>query len=860
MLYSPERSSLAGTAPTGSAEAGKIFPAGVISGKRHILHGVKDENGSSMGRVYKSISKLSNSLRRALPALLLCGIASFSAATAHAQSASTWDKRGQDAEARQDFDTAYEDYHKAVLKKPKDLRFTEHFEKMRYQASVAHVDRGRVLRQSGDPQGAMAQFTRALQIDSGNQAAQQEIDGIQRQQQSDRDNTPQAKEQMSRQNETLSTIGSIAGPVELKPVSNDPITLHMVEDVKVIYEAIGKAAGLNVLFDPDYSSKRIPVDLTNVTLSDALRIVGTISGTFYKAITPNTIFVATNSRTKRTDLDEQAVQTFYLTNASQQNDANEVVIAIRNLLDPSVKIYLVPSQNAIVMRATPDQLLLAQKLLNDLDRARPEVVVDVAVLEVNKNVEHNLGITLPQSITLTPQANPTTTTSGSTSTTTSGTTTTSNFTLNTLAHLNANNFAVTISGGTLNALLSDADTRVLQNPSLRATDGQRATMKIGEKIPVATGSYNAGVSTGVASIGVQTQFTYLDIGVNIDMTPTVHYDREVTLKMKIEVLSQITTVNISGVNEPVIGQRTSEQVITLKDGEPSLLAGIITKNDALNINGTPGVGELPFLKYFFTSRDKINDKTEIVFIIIPHIVRESILTRANVRAIDTGTGQSIELRRDASMNDSDSEPVNSIKPHNSPTPTSAANAASAMVQQLSQQAAPTPPPANYVPGAQTTPAESTPAPAPAAQTPATSTVGGPPISFTVVPPESSQPVGSTFQVAVMLGNGHDVSSVPLQLQFNPALLQLVNVDAGDFLGKDGQAVSLVHREDKGLVAISSIRPPNTAGVSGTGSLCTLTFKAIAPGDSTLTLVKVGALNSAQANLPAVGSQATVHVK
>jgi general secretion pathway protein D len=634
----------------------------------------------------------------------------------------------------------------------------------------------------------------------------------------------------------------------------------MVEDVKVIYEAIGKAAGLNVLFDPDYSSKRIPVDLTNVTLSDALRIVGTISGTFYKTITPNTIFVATNSRTKRTDLDEQAVQTFYLTNASQQNDANEVVIAIRNLLDPSVKIYLVPSQNAIVMRATPDQLLLAQKLLNDLDRARPEVVVDVAVLEVNKNVEHNLGITLPQSITLTPQANPTTTTSGSTSTTTNGTTTTSNFTLNTLAHLNANNFAVTISGGTLNALLSDADTRVLQNPSLRATDGQRATMKIGEKIPVATGSYNAGVSTGVASIGVQTQFTYLDIGVNIDMTPTVHYDREVTLKMKIEVLSQITTVNISGVNEPVIGQRTSEQVITLKDGEPSLLAGIITKNDALNINGTPGLGEMPFLKYFFTSRDKINDKTEIVFIIIPHIVRESILTRANVRAIDTGTGQSIELRRDASMNDSDSEPINGIKPHNSPTPTSAANAASAMVQQLSQQAAPTPPPANYVPGAQTTPAAPTPTPAPAAQTPATPTVGGPPISFTVVPPESSQPVGSTFQVAVMLGNGHDVSSVPLQLQFNPALLQLVNVDAGDFLGKDGQAVSLVHREDKGLVAISSIRPPNTAGVSGTGSLCTLTFKAIAPGDSTLTLVKVGALNSAQANLPAVGSQATVHVK
>jgi general secretion pathway protein D len=862
MLYSPERDSLAGTAPTGSAEAGKIFPAGVISGKRHNLYGVKDENGSSMGRLYKSISKLSTSLRRVLPALLLCGIAGLSTARAHAQSANTWDKRGQDAEARQDFDAAYEDYHNAVLKKPKDLRFREHFDHMRFQAAVSHVDRGRVLRQNGDINGALAQFTRALEIDNGNQSAQQEIDAIQKQQQVDRDSTPQAKEQMSQQNEALSTIGSISGPVELKPVSNDPITLHMVEDVKVIYEAIGKAAGLNVLFDPDYSSKRIPVDLTNVTLSDALRIVGTISGTFYKAITPNTIFVATNSRTKRTDLDEQAVQTFYLTNASQQNDANEVVIAIRNLLDPSVKIYLVPSQNAIVMRATPDQLLLAQKLLNDLDRARPEVVVDVAVLEVNKNVEHNLGITLPQSITLTPQANPNTTTTGSSTSTTTGGTTTSDFTLNTLAHLNANNFAVSISGGTLNALLTDADTRVLQNPSIRATDGQRATMKIGSKIPVATGSYNAGVSTGVASIGVQTQFTYIDIGVNIDMTPTVHYDREVTLKMKIEVLSQINTVTISGVSEPVIGQRTSEQVITLKDGEPSLLAGIITKSDSLNINGTPGVGEIPILKYFFTSRDKINDKTEIVFIIIPHIVRESVLTRVNVRPIDTGTGQSIELRRDVSANDRNSEPVYANGPRSASSPTSAANAASAMVQQLNQQALPSGPPASYVPGAQTPetppatqpPANQTPAPA------AAPTTGGPPVSFTVVPPDSTQAVGSTFQVAVMLGNGRDVFSVPLQLQFNPALLQLVNVDAGSFLGKDGQAVSLVHREDKGLVAISSIRPPNTAGVSGTGSLCTLTFKAIAAGDSSLSLVKVGALNSAQANLPAVGSQAVVHVK
>ena len=855
MLYSPERSSLAGTAPTGSVLPQIIFPAGVHSGKRHTFYGVKDGNGSSMGRGYKSIGKLSAFLRT-LPLLSLCCLAAFGPIAAHAQtakenskSAKRWDKEGQAAEAHHDFDTAFEDYQHALNLKPTDLNYKTNFARMRFQAAATHVDQGRVLRQGGDLNGALAQFTRALQIDPSYQTAQQELEQVQQQLAAQPSGGPPApSEQMSRQNETLASIASISGPVELKPISNDPITLHMVEDVKVIYQAIGKATGINVLFDPDYSSKRIPVDLTNVSWSDALRIVGTLAGTFYKPVTSNTIFVAQNTRTKRTDLDEQAVQTFYLTNAAAQNDANEVVVAIRNLLDPSIKIYLVPSQNAIVMRATPDQLLLAQKLLNDLDRARPEVVVDVAVLEVSRDKMRNIGITPPTSATVTPQANPTTTTTTSSTSSTTGTSTTpSNFTLNSLAHLNANNFAVSISPATVNLLLNDTDTRILQNPSIRATDGQHALLKIGQRIPIATGSYNAGVSTGVASIGVQTQFTYIDVGVNIDLTPTVHYDRQVTLKLKIEVTSQASTVTISGVQEPIIGQRSTDQVIQLMDGEPSLLAGIITKQDSLNINGTPGLGELPLLKYFFASRATDHQKDEIVFLLIPHIVRESVLTRMNTRAIDTGTGQSIELRHDASLADSSSERVNPIaKPRTTGPATSAANAASAMVQQLSQQAQPMTPPATNQPAA-----------VPATQTPGS----GPPVSFTVVPQDSNQSVGSTFQVAVMVGNAHDIFSVPLQMKFDPAVLQLVNVDSGDFLSRDGQVTSISHRDDgAGLVAIATERPPNTAGVNGQGSICTLTFKAIAAGDSNLTLVKVGAHNSAQANLPAVGSQAVVHVK
>ena len=796
----------------------------------------------------KDIQIRSTNVTRALALLplflclfILVGLAVPSAS---AQSASTWDKRGQFAESHDDFDAAYDDYHNATLKNPKDLRYKTHFELIKFKASVAHVDRGRVLKASGDLAGALNEFVRALQMDPSNQTAQQEIDIIQKANPPTMPPlSPGMQAQAAEEGRILTRIESVSGPVELQPVSNDPITIRTVEDVKAVYQAIGKLAGLNVLFDPDYTSKRIPVDLTSVSLSDALRIVGTIAGTFYKPVTPNTIFVAANTRQKHTDLDQEAVQTFYLSNVAQQNDANEIVTAIRNLVDPSVRVNLIPSQNAIIMRATPDVLLLAQKVLNDLDRARPEVVVDVAVLEVNRDKIRTLGITLPQSITITPQASPnSTTTSGSTPTTGGTTTTPSNFTLNTLANMNATNFAVTVGGATLNALLTDTDTHILQNPRIRATDGQRATLKIGSKIPIAQGSYSSGVSTGTVALGVQTQFTFIDVGVAIDMTPTVHYDREVTLKMKIEVSSQSGSVTISGVTEPIIAQNVSEQVIQLKEGEPSILAGLIQTTDAKNVNGTPFLGEIPFLKYFFSTQSKETQKNEIVFLLIPHIVRESVLSRLNTRAIDTGTGQAMELRHDPSVAaDAGQSALPAVAPNPVGQPTTAANAAAAMLGQMSQQAQPLTP--NQIPPA------------------ATPAADGTPVSLTVVPASANQTVGSTFQVAVMLGNGHDIYSVPLQMQFNPAVLQLVNVDAGDFLSRDGQPVSIAHRDDEhGVVTISTQRPPNAAGISGQGNLCTLTFKAIAAGDSNLALVKVGARNSAQTNLPAAGSQAVVHVK
>ena len=148
---------------------------------------------------------------------------------------------------------------------------------------------------------------------------------------------------------------------------------------------------------------------------------------------------------------------------------------------------------------------------------------------------------------------------------------------------------------------------------------------------------------------------------------------------------------------------------------------------------------------------------------------------------------------------------------------------------------------------------------PAAQA-ATAAISGP-VTLAVVPSSANQTVGTSFQVNITATNAHDLYAVPIQLQFDPKVLQLVNVDSGDLLARDGQAVAIVHRDEgNGLVTISTSRPPSSKGVDGQGGIAVLTFKAIAPGDSSLSLVKVAARNSAQASLPAIGSQAVVHVK
>jgi general secretion pathway protein D len=791
----------------------------------------------------------------------------MSSAPLRAQSANSYFKAGESAEAREDYDAAFDNYQKAYAKDPKDLRFRTALSRVRVTDSSMHLSKGRKLLNAGDEQGALVEFLHAGEIDPGNEAAQQEIAKLR---QKHGEAAPQAEIGLPQEAGTQEELDSMGAPPELKPLTNEPLTLHMTEDAKVIYQAVGKAAGVNILFDPEYTSKRIQVDLNNVSLLDALRIVGTISNTFWRPVTANTVFVALNSVAKRRDLDEQAVQTFYLANAWQQSDLNDVQTAIRNLLT-TAKVYAVAGQNAIVVRGTPDELLLAQKLIDDLDKARAEVVVDIAVLEVSKNYERTLGISWPSSVSvaLTSPSSSTSTTS-TTSTSTSSSSSSSALTLYNLAHLKATDFAVTVGSATANLLLTDSNTKILQNPRLRSTDAQKATFKVGSKIPIATGSYGGG-GVGTSALGgvsslVNTQFQYTDVGVNIEMTPTVHYDHDVTLKIKIEVTSQSGSVTISQVTEPILSQRVVDQVIRLREGEASILGGIQDKQDQTSWTGIPGLSSIPILKYLFGSKDRTVTDDELVFLVVPHIVRTQSLDRMNLRAIDTGVGQSIDLRH-VPQEGSGANPAAGTGAN--PGPVATPNAG-----------APARGPAPARPSFGTVPGQSAMAAAPAAlkQLSASADANGQTAAAAVTSHLSSPQVaggmnlmftplagpvtkGSTFQLPIVLTGGTDISSVPMQIKYDPAQLSLVSVTTGDLLGRDGQVVALVHRDiPPGSITVNAARPPGAAGVNGAGVVCVLTFEAKAAGESEVAMTRAATVNSAQQQSPIQGARIGIQIK
>jgi general secretion pathway protein D len=741
-------------------------------------------------------------------------------------------KAGIRSEDLKDYDAAVDYYLKATQSDPHNANFKIRLDQARFEAGEQHIRQGIKLRDKGDLQGAVSEFQRAQVMDPSSMIADQElkrtIDLIAEKNRA----TQNAEEPLFENGQPVMA----SNPPELKPLSRAPINLKMSNDSKVVFDTIGKLAGLTVIYDPDLQAKKISTELNNVTLEQALDIVSLESKTFWKPVTENIIMVIGDQAQKRRDYEEQVVRTFYLSNVAIPQDLTEITTGLRQLLDLK-RIQQVNAQNAIIVRETPDKLALVDKIIRDIDKAKPEVIVQVQVLEARTDKMRNLGITPGQSasIAINPNNSTTTTTGG---TTTTNTNSNGTLTLNQLTHLNQNDVVLTLPGATANFLLNDSSTKIIQNPEIRAVDGQSAKLKIGDRVPVATGSFQAGVGVGsTAGAGfvnplVNTQFQYIDVGVNVDVTPHVHPNHEVSLKVSVEVSAVTGQSNIGGIQQPIISQRKIEHEIRLKEGEVSILGGLIGRVDQKTLNGWPGLARIPVMRYLFSTDSVEHQEDEVLIVLTPRIVRLPDWTKANLRPIFSGTETYPGARRELDVKAPSANPNPQMTPP--PAPQGPAGA---------------PPVSGPAPSAQPQPSG-----VPPAQT------AGPRIHFD--PATMNLSPGQTATLGVVVDNVTDLYSVPMMLQYNPAVISIEEVRHGGFLSGGTQEIAIVQRVDKehGQAIISATRQPNTPGVNGSGTLLGVVVKATGPGTSNLSIVQVNAKDSQQKPIPLVTSEATVRVQ
>jgi general secretion pathway protein D len=570
-----------------------------------------------------------------------------------AESAESAYRAGERAEKKNDPDTAFQAFKRAHEIKPSDPKYMAAFLRLRFTDAAQHIHSGEDLRDAGKLQDALAEFRMAEEIDPSNFEAMGQVrrvtDLIQKQFR-DKETATKSRGQIS---SLERDAANAAGPVTLELKSDVPVSFHMTANTDAIYKTIGKMAGLNILIDPEYKPQKITFEVNNVSLHQALSMVAIQSKTFWRPLSSNTIIVTADSSSKRKELDQNVMRTFYLRNAATPADLQEAASTLKGVLDIT-HIQATPELRSLTLRGTPDQMVLAQKLLTDIDKPKAEVVIEVLVMEVSRERLHTFGTVPPTTVSASIAPG------GASSSGSSG----SGLTLNSFPSLSAGDISVSVPGASFTALASDSGTKVIQRPEIRVMDSEKASLKIGDRIPIATGSYQSGITTGV-----NTQFQYIDVGVNIDITPYVHYGNDVTLKMSLEVSSVTGEQSVDGVTEPTIGQRRIDHEARLADGEVNLIGGILEDTETKSMSGYPWLTKIPILKYLFGQEAKDRQQSEIVFAIIPHVIRSTEVTDEDLKMVDLGSANFVTYRKEETKEASiDSSPIpNAQQPANKPT-------------------------------------------------------------------------------------------------------------------------------------------------------------------------------------------------
>ena len=817
--------------------------------------------------------------------LLLAILLPIASCTSHLAS-----RQAEIAAQRGDWDQAVLAYMKAVEQSPENLAYRASLMRAKIKASQIHFEKGQEYEKAGVAERAMIEYQQAVQLDPTNQYALAQLQQVRQTVAALRANRdPATIDQMKRK-----TRGTRPQPPVLNPRSDKPIDMEFPEPVSImqIYRALGQAFGINVLFDPNLKDQEIAIELKEVTAQSALETLMRAGNHFYKVIDEHTIIIAQDTPQNRRTYEDLVIQTFFLSNS----EVKDMMTILRSLVDAK-KIATNEQLNAIILRDTADKVKVAERIIEANDKSKAEVVIDVELLQINSARLRDLGVTL-SSYQISQSLN-TGGTTGGTGGTGGGTTSPGGIRLSDLEFLNQSNWFLTLPNFLYNFAKENSDAQLLAKPQLRITEGEKASLVIGDKVPIPLTTFNTSNTVGGNIVPI-TSFQYQDVGIRIDLEPRVHHNEEVTLKVKVAV----DQINSYRGDQPIIGTRTIESVIRLQDGETNFMAGLIRSDESNAERGLPGLSEIPVLGRLFSNKRTDAQRTDVILTLTPHIIRNAEITEEDLLPIWVGTEANITFRGGSPRVESD---VDGPFEAGEETPEEIQDAIRRRLQRLPRglrpedsgemidegeaeipeeeqppagiDLAPAAPPSDIFRPPTTNPLDSPPPNPPDAEDeegfeeeppagPRMQASGLPrtllggslrtersaesagaalragrtpaPVRVWLAPRNLKVDPGERFVVKVQASADRPVSHLPLTLSYDPAALVIEQVERGTF---PVEAQILADASRPGEVVLGASRMGEVPGVTGQGTVARITFRAVRSGSTRIDFSRSKALDA-----------------
>jgi general secretion pathway protein D len=738
-------------------------------------------------------------------------------------------RRGQDAARINDWDTAVAYYRAALLDNPDKLEVRVALERATQSASLEHFSRARKLESEGQYVAAASEYRRVLDLEASNQLAAAKAAEMDKKLRDEIEAT-RPRPEIEKLRETIRKEQEAA----LMPLQQPMKAFKFEGTLRELLDLIAGASGVNILIDPtmiasgQQLNKTVQLNLQDTTVDAVLRHLSLMHKLYYRTLDPRTILVANDDATARQQYEEQSIRTFYISHSKAVEIGNILTQVLRPTGSASTGVAPViighEGNNTLTVRASPQIMEIAERIIRTNDRPKAEVVIEVSILEVDRARAKQHGLDLSQyavGVTLSPELSPPNTS-----------TTPDAFPgqpppilSNTLAHgISANDLYLTVPTAMIRFLESDANTRLIAKPNLRGQEGATLTLNLGDEIPIPTTTFGSAAGGGLATIPIS-QFTYRPVGVNMIIKPKVTYEGEIVLELTVESSGQGPNVTVAGQALPAFTSRKVQTTLRLRDGESNMLAGLLREDERKSLRGLPGMLRVPFLRDLFTANDHRIETSDIVMLLTPRIVRTHEITADDLRPINVGTSQNVGMAAGQG-------PVFGVAvTGTAPTPmdrTIPGAPAGGVPTQPAAAAAGAPPVAPLPPaGAVDRPVQDLPA--------VPNQPAGAGAQITLVAPAMT--VGTPVSVPVSIANASRVTQLMVSINYDPRVLRARAVSQGGFMGQGGTPVSFIPRIDEaaGVVTFVVSRPGDATGASGTGLLASIQFDTIAAGDGTLSL-------------------------